>query len=212
MGVSLHFHTHRVSEAVVQLLVQAHLNNTEVLELSVEKSLALHAGEWITPDASLTLQTEEGRQRRFHLEVDTSSERVATKQRLPSSIQKKLEFYERYRLTNPDPFRVLFVCTSSKQRALNILHFGKGLTNNRSAQSIYAAYLPELLASENCLHEKVFFNHLLEPVSLTAKRTKMADPASPKSSGIVTRLSQKEFTPVKVPATIVKPAQIACAA
>jgi DNA-binding Lrp family transcriptional regulator len=202
MGVSLHFHTYRVAEVVVQMLVQAHRSGIEVADLSVETSLALHAGEWITPDASLSLQTEEGRPRRFHLEIDTSSERVATKMRLPSSIQKKLEFYERYRLTNPDPFRVLFVCTSSKQRAMNILHFGSGLTNNRSAQSVYAVYLPELLASQNCLHEPIFSNHLLQPVSLIRKPTRRADAESPTSEGIVAYLCQKEFRPVEVPATI----------
>ena len=51
MGVSLHFHTHRVAEVVVEMLVKANENGIEINEFSIEKSLAIHAGEWITPDA-----------------------------------------------------------------------------------------------------------------------------------------------------------------
>ena len=197
MGVSLHFHTHRVSEVVVEMLTKAHENGITVEELSIEKSLALHAGEWITPDASLTLLTQEGRSYRFFCEIDTASERVATKQRLPSSIQKKLEFYERYRLSNPDPFRVLFVCTSSKQRALNILHFGAGLTNNHSAQSIYAAFLPDVLASNDCLTQGVFFNHRLEPTKLVSTRNHQRQVSfSSRTKRIMAELNEKEFVPV----------------
>lgn len=202
MGVSLHFHTHRVAEAVVKILVDAYENEIRVDEFSVETNLSWHGGEWITPDASLTLLTPEGRRYRFHLELDSGSERVETKQRLPSSITKKLRLYEQYRLTHPTPFRVLFVTTSSKQRALNILNFGAGLTNNISAQSIYAVYLPDLLASENCLHERIFSNHLLNRVSLIAPAKEQLEPKSPIGKGIVAHLCQKEFKPVEVPATI----------
>ncbi|MEL7499538.1 MAG: replication-relaxation family protein [Planctomycetota bacterium] len=197
MGVSLHFHTHRVAEVVVEMLVNASKNGFTTNELSVEKSLALQQGEWITPDATLALQTREGRQYRFFIELDTASERVATKQRLPSSIQKKLEFYERYRLTSPDPFRVLFVATSSKQRALNILHFGAGLTNNQSAQSIYAAHLPEVLASSDCLTNSVFYNHRLEPTCLVPAQNRTCKPTiKTRKNRIMAELNEREFEPL----------------
>ena len=65
MGVSLHFHTHRVAEVAVEMLVQANANGIVVEEFAVEKSLAFHADEWITPDATFELLTREGRQYRF---------------------------------------------------------------------------------------------------------------------------------------------------
>jgi len=169
MGVSLHFHTHSVAEVAVKLLVDAYRNGIEVEDLKVESGLDLGDGTQITPDASLVLRCSEGKRYSFHLELDTASERVATMQRLPSSIQKKLEFYERYRRSNNESFRVLFVTTSSKQRALNILRFGAKLTNNFSAQSTYGSYFPELLTSMDSVTEPQFLNHRLEPTQLVRK-------------------------------------------
>ena len=202
MGVSLHFHTHCVSEVLVEMLIQAHQHGIEIVELSVESSLELNNGDYITPDATIELQLQNGRRNRFLLEIDTASERVATKQRLPSSIQKKLEYYERYRLTNPDPFRVLFVTTSSKQRASNILRFGAGLTNNRAAHRVYAAFMPELVNSKDCLTDQVFANHQLQPISLINLSSVGQDAIMPNCDRIMAHLSQKEFTPVWSTATI----------
>lgn len=200
MGVSLHFHSHRTSEIVVELLVQAYRNGIAVGELSVESNLTLNDGEWLTPDAKLILLTPDGRLLRFMIEVDTGTERVATLQKIPSSIQKKLEFYERYRRCSSEPFRVLFVTTSSKQRALNILRFGACLSHNQSAQSIYAAFLPDVLEATDCLTEQVFSNHRLDPVSLVTP--KRFCPVMPGTKRIMAHLSQKEFTPLRPPATI----------
>jgi hypothetical protein len=100
-------------------------------------------------------------------------------------------------LTNPESFRVLFVCTSSKQRALNILNFGAGLTNNHSAQSIYAAHLPDVLDSEDCLTDGVFHNHRLEPTRLVATRKpKRASSPLSRKERIIAELNEKEFVPL----------------
>ena len=95
MGVSLHFHTHSVAEVVVRMLIDSHRNGVNVEDLQVETALNLGSGDQIVPDAIMELRCSEGRSYRFFLELDTASERIATLQRLPSSIQKKLEFYER---------------------------------------------------------------------------------------------------------------------
>ena len=203
MGVSLHFHTHSVAQVVVQLLIDAHRNGIEIENLQIESSLALVGTEQIIPDATVEFRCSEGRQYRFFLELDTASERVATMQRLPSSIQKKLEFYERYRRSNNGSFRVLFVTTSSKQRAINILRFGAGLINNHSAQSVYASFLPELLASSDSVTERNFLNHRLEPIQLVRKpRFCQLGPIIAGRDRIIAQLSQKEFTPWWTTATV----------
>ena len=197
MGVSLHFHTHSVAQVVVRLLVDAHRNGIEVEDLEIENGLEIGDGEKIVPDVTLTLRCSEGKQYLFFLELDTGSERVRTLQKLPSSIQKKLEFYERYRRMNRKAFRVLFVTTSSKQRALNILRFGAGLTNNYSAQSIYASFLPDLLSSNDSVTDHAFINHRLEVTHLIRKpRFCQLAPIVKGRDRIIAQLSQREFTPL----------------
>ena len=205
MGVSLHFHSHHLADVVVKLLIQAQLNGLEVAELSVETSLLLDDEHWLVPDATLSLFAPDGRQYRFFIELDTASERVSTQQRIPSSIQKKLFFYERYRQSNTNPFRVLFVTTSSKQRALNILRFGSKLTNNRAAQSVYTAHFPDVMNADDCLQQKVFRNFRLEAIPLVVpiQRCRI-NTAVPGTERIVAQLSQKEYRPPKSLATIEK--------
>ena len=91
---------------------------------------------------------------------------------------------------------MLFVTTSSKRRALNILRFGAGLTNNFSAQMIYAAHLPEVLSSEDSITKMAFYNHCLEPIQLVRKPRycQLGNPDVEKS-GVIAQLSQKEFIP-----------------
>ena len=203
MGVRLHFHNHAVAQVVVRLLVDAHRNSIEIEDLQIETSLAVMDGEQIVPDATLVLRTSEGKHFRFYLELDTGSARVSTLQKLPTSIQKKLEFYERYRRSNNDSFRVLFVTTSSKQRALNILRFGAGLINNYSSQSIYASFFPELLAAKDSVTERAFLNHRLEPIQLVRKpRFCQLGPVVAGRDRIIAQLSQKEFTPLWTTATV----------
>jgi len=203
MGVSLHFHTHSVAQVVVRLLVDAYRNGTGVEDLQVEAGLAIGEGEQIVPDVTLTLRCGEGKQYLFFLELDTASERVSTLQRLPSSIQKKLEFYERYRRLSREAFRVLFITTSSKQRALNILRFGAGLTNNYSAQSIYASFLPDLLSSNDSVTDHAFINHRLEATQLIRKpRFCQLGATDSRRDRIIAKLSQREFTPWWTTATV----------
>ena len=171
MGVSLHFHTNRLCEVVVNMLIAAHREVVVVQSLNLESHLAIDSDHWITPDATLELQTSDGRNYTFFVELDTATERIATRQRLPSSIQKKLEQYERYRKTCSEQFRVLFVTTSSQQRATNILRFSDTLTNNRAACCVYATHLPRLVESSNCLLDQVFEDHQLNAVSLVRPRT-----------------------------------------
>lgn len=203
MGVSLHFHTHAVAEVIVRFLIDSHRNGVNVEEVQIETALSLESSNQIIPDAILSLRCSEGRSYRFFLELDTASERIATLQRLPSSIQKKLEFYERYRRNNHDSFRVLFVTTSSKQRALNILRFGASLTNNYSAQSVYASFMPELLNASDSVTERAFLNHRLEPISLVRKPRfcKLGQIVTGRDR-IIAQLSQKEFTPWWTSATV----------
>jgi hypothetical protein len=163
----------------VQLLIDAHRNGIEIENLQIESSLALVGTEQIIPDATVEFRCSEGRQYRFFLELDTASERVATMQRLPSSIQKKLE------------------------RAINILRFGAGLINNHSAQSVYASFLPELLASSDSVTERNFLNHRLEPIQLVRKpRFCQLGPIIAGRDRIIAQLSQKEFTPWWTTATV----------
>ena len=111
----------------------------------------------------------------FFFELDTATERIATKQKLPSSIQKKLEFYERYRQKFGNCFRVLFVTTSSKQRAENILAFSQAMTNNIAASMVYAAFVADLRKHDDWLTQPVFQNHHLQRVPLIPSRLDHSD-------------------------------------
>ena len=91
-------------------------------------------------------------------------------------------------------FRVLFVTTSSKRRALNILRFGAGMSENYSAQSIYAVHMPDLMNVVNSVTAPLFLNHRLEPVRLVREpRFCRLAPLELKRDRIMAELSQKNF-------------------
>ena len=197
MGVSLHFHTHRLNEVVVALLVAAHRDGFHVDKLELETSLTIDIDNSAIPDATLELLASDGRKYRFFVELDTASERIATQQRLPSSIQKKLEFYERYRKKDVQPFRVLFVTTSSHRRATNILKFSNSLSHNRAAKLVIAAHLPNVLGADDCLVDKVFQNHQLQDTALVRKpRFCRLHPIFDSNERTYEDLNRKEFVPL----------------
>ena len=166
IGVSLHFHSYHLSEFLIRLLLDAKEGEVSVESLNVESSLEVDSTTSITPDATIQLQARDKRTYKFFVELDTASERVSTDQKLPSSIQKKMEAYERYYRTVGNSFRVLFVTTSSESRAANILKFANGIRANPAAELIYAAYLPNVLTSRNCLKDSIFKNHRGNKVEL----------------------------------------------
>ena len=165
IGVSLHFHSHNLNEFLLRLLLAASEGGLYTTRIDVEKSLEFDDQFSITPDAMIELAAKR-RSFKFFVELDTATERVETDQRIPSSIQKKLETYERYRLTAGNSFRVLFVTTSSQQRAKNILQFANGVRSNPAGELVYATHLPSVLQCSNCLTEPVFQNHQGQPVSI----------------------------------------------
>lgn len=169
IGVSLHFHTHRLSEVLVSILIAASKEGMTVEQFDYETELEIDDQTFLKPDAILQLRSADGRRYVFFAELDTASERIATKQRLPSSIQKKLEQYERFRRQSSEPFRVLFVTTSSRQRAVNILRFSDAVAGNRAAECIYATYFPALMACKSSLLDPVFANHKLNAIPLVPK-------------------------------------------
>ncbi|MEM9941567.1 MAG: replication-relaxation family protein [Planctomycetota bacterium] len=172
IGVSLHFHSHQLSEFLICLLLSAKKSAVDLQELKVESPISLgNDGESIIPDASFAFAAPDGGEFRFFVELDTGTERVATLQRVPSSIQKKLEFYERLRQQSTEPFRVLFVTTSSERRATNILRFSDRMSTNPTSRLIYAAHLPRLLQQNNCVTGQAFLDHKQRPVRLIRKPT-----------------------------------------
>ncbi len=203
IGVSLHFHTHRLNEVLVSILVAAAKGGIEIEHFEYETQLKLDDQNYIKPDATLHLRSVDGRRYIFFAELDTASERIATKQRLPSSIQKKLEQYERFRRQSSDQFRVLFVTTSSRQRAVNILRFSDAVAGNRAAECIYATYFPALMACKSSLLDPVFANHKLNAVPLVRKaRSCRIKPILKQDERVYAHLSRKEFTPWWSPATL----------
>ncbi len=159
IGVSLHFHSYHLNEFLICVLLAAFEKEVLVEEFNIECSLDVDAASSITPDATICFQTPNARSYRFFVELDTASERMATNQRIPSSIQKKLEAYERYHQKVGNSFRVLFLTTSSESRANNILAFANGFRENPASELVYAAYLPNILSNSNCLFDKLFRNH-----------------------------------------------------
>jgi hypothetical protein len=195
IGVSLHFHTHRLSEVLVSILIAAAKEGIAIDNFEYETQLEVDSQTHIQPDATLHLCSADGRRYVFFIELDTASERIATKQRLPSSIQKKLEQYERYRRQSAGQFRVLFVTTSSRQRAVNILQFSDAVAGNRAAECIYATYFPALMACSSSLLDPVFANHKLNAVSLVRKaRSCRINPFMESGERVFAQLSRKEFT------------------
>lgn len=204
IGVSLHFHSHHVSEVAIQLLLSAKQNGIRVDSFEVEKAIQFNeSGEVIVPDISLLLTCPEGKVYCYFVELDTGSERVNTLQRLPSSIKKKLDFYERYRQSQNQTFRVLFVTTSSQQRATNILNFSHSLAQNKAAQLVCAADFESVIASQDILMEPVFQNQRLQTVALMkpARFCRLPSYAF-YDGGVFGQLNRKEETTRWTPVTI----------
>ena len=88
-------HTLWLAEVIVQTMVVAERSLLSINDYRRENSVVLSLGsETLKPDGSMQLQTADGRQFNFFLELDNGTEPVRSPQQR-QSLERKIRFYER---------------------------------------------------------------------------------------------------------------------
>ncbi len=125
LPVTRHRHSRALADFVVQLYVTAHAANFHVENYYPENVLRLSIdGESLCPDGAFELRTPDGEQYNFVVEIDCSTERVASTRDV-DSWQRKIRLYDRLQDLNlPHRFRVLALCTGGRERLRHILADG----------------------------------------------------------------------------------------
>jgi hypothetical protein len=123
-------------------------------------------GESLCPDGAFELRTSDGKQFNFVVEIDCSTERVASP-RDADSWQRKIRLYDRLQDLNlPHRFRVLVICTGGRERLRHILSTAATHFRNPQRSLLYGTLLPEFLSQADPLHTKIFHDHLHRAVAL----------------------------------------------
>ena len=165
-GIARHHHTHSLAEFIVHTLVAAHAVHAAVGEFTRENALKLTiAGDDLFPDASFTLTVPDRPPFLFYVELDNSTEVLASP-RARESWLRKLRFYEELQNTSASRFRVLGIVTRSKQRMGNIAALAASVMANPQRSLFLGAYLPDVLLSDQSLTAPLFTDHRGLHVSL----------------------------------------------
>lgn len=166
LGVAAHHHTRSLADLMVQLLVAARGANVRLASYHAENSLRLAVGEEsLYPDAALQLLAADGGRYNFCIELDAGTERI-TSAKSRDSIQRKIDFYERYQDSVESRIRVLFVTTRSEVRVEHVLRVAAHLARNPQRRLVYATSLGRFLTTEEPLSAECFHDHQGQPVSL----------------------------------------------
>jgi len=167
LPVTRHRHSRALADFVVQMYVAAHAANILVENYYPENLLRLTVdGESLCPDGAFELRTTDGKQYNFVVELDCSTERVAST-RDADSWQRKIRLYDRLQdLNHPNRFRVLVLCTGGRERLRHILATAATLFRNPQRALLYGVPLPEFLSQADSLRTKCFRDHLQRAVAL----------------------------------------------
>ncbi len=151
VGIAHQLHTHALGDFLVHTLVLAHRNGITLGGHYRENAIRLTAGsEAVSPDTSFQLQAAEASPLSFFVELDTGSERLQS-QKAVESWQRKIRVYEAVQDEVPHRFRVLVVCTGSRERMNRILALAATLARNPGRRLFYAVHLNDYLAAESLL-------------------------------------------------------------
>ncbi len=161
-------HTQALAEIIVQTLVTAHRNRTEIPHFSGDGEAVLEVGpQKYRPDCFFQF-SQSGRQFNVYFEIDQSTESVDSN--TEQSIRTKLIHYEacqdsfwhwwkqRGEQGTRPYFRAIFL-TRSQDRANHILWLARECARNADRHLIYAATQDTFLSEPRALHAPIFLDH-----------------------------------------------------
>jgi len=159
-------HTKMLADFTVQTTVAAHQAGVELGDFRRENTLRLTLGDdCLYPDCAFTLETPDRPAFRFYVELDNSTEPLASP-RAQDSWQKKLAFYEALQDQRPARFRVLALVTKSPHRVRNLLALAGTQAKNPQRALVLATYLPYFLEHPAPLFAALFTDHRGQHASL----------------------------------------------
>lgn len=169
VGMARHHHMHGLSDFIVHTFVAAHLASVAVCEFTRENALKLSvAGDELFPDGSFVLMQAGKPPFLFYIELDNSTEPLASPKTRDSWLQK-LRFYEKLQNDSASRFRVLGIVTRSKKRLENIAALAASVATNPQRSLFYGVHLPDYLADPTPLSTALFTDHRGLKVSLLPK-------------------------------------------
>ncbi len=181
VGIARHHHTNCLAEFIVRTMIAARAAAVTVGDFTRENALKLTiAGDDLFPDASFTL-TQPGRPPfLFYVELDNSTEPLASP-RARDSWFRKIRFYEELQNRSASRFRVLGIVTRSKQRLENIAALAASVATNPQRSLFLGVHLPEFLQAAQPLMSPLFTDHRglrvsLLPTWLPANTERLATP------------------------------------
>jgi hypothetical protein len=166
VGLAHQLHTHALGEFLVETVAAAKRCAITFGSFYRENAIRLAAGgEAVSPDASFQLDPQGAMPLSFFVELDTGSERLQSTKAV-ESWQRKIRVYEAVQDESPLRFRVLIVCTGSRERLTRILDLSRTLARNPSRHLFVGIHLDDYMASANVLTEPCFVDHHGQGVSL----------------------------------------------
>lgn len=166
VGIARQHHTKMLSDFIVHTTVAAYRGGVEVNSFHRENTLRLAVGEQsLYPDAAFTLQAVGRPPFRFYVELDNSTEPLASP-RDCDSWQRKLRFYEALQDHVGARFRVLALVTKSPKRVQNLLALAGAEARNPQRSLVLAVYLPDYLKHATPLFAALFTDHRGQKASL----------------------------------------------
>lgn len=135
-------------------------------EFCRENTLRLQTeAESLYPDAAFALLPEEDVRFSYFVELDNCTESVHSLKRF-DTLQRKIQFYERYQDSTPERFRVLFITAGGPERLEHILDCARAQARNARRSLVYAVMLRDFLNTDDPLRSSCFRKHVGQAVSL----------------------------------------------
>ena len=192
VGLAHQHHTHCLADFIVHTVLVAHRSGVRMANFSREHTLQLGVSQQsLFPDSAFELRTPLHQHFSFYVELDNGTERVRSDKDV-DSWQHKTRLYEQYQdQTHPRRFRVLVVCTRSRDRLTHILDLAAAHARNPQRSLFYGVYLPDYLAEPVALSSPCFRNRHHRPVALIPYHTVPPSShllSSPDTSGTLPRL------------------------
>lgn len=166
IGVSRQHHTHCLAEVIVRTVTAAAEAGVQVEEFRRENSLRLMLDdESLYPDCAFTLRIPERPGFTFYVELDNSTEPLASP-RAHDSWLKKLRFYEKLQDGRTERFRVLGIVTKSPQRLDHLVALAAAEARNTQRSLFYGVDLRDYLTHPTPLFSTIFRDHRGQPASI----------------------------------------------
>jgi hypothetical protein len=181
VSIARQHHTHCLSDFLTHTMLATKQAQATLSDFTRENALKLTIdGHDLFPDSSLTLTVPGRPSFLFYVELDNSTEVLASRGARESWI-KKLRFYENLQNVTPTRFRVLGVVTRSVQRLHNLTSLAASIAVNKDRSVFLSVFLPDYLGADRPLTTPIFTDHRRLRVPLLP----MTDPRSASGATIM---------------------------